>query len=269
MNSWRLLNKSSNSEYAEIFYSLQSRRSQRENKPSSVVYRSFQICEEKDCLERKRGCKRLLLLFIYYSHPTNVSSALQCYYISFRSLFLFRFVISFFFLSFFLPFTMLNHSAGWLYAQPSSFISLCVTFCYTLVPWPPTKPNGRRELEGQKEGNNKKKYISVDSALFVFLFLSEIAIHAKQRTGFSFVFVCWRWRYPRLFLLFLFFPPFLSFCSFWFFLSRLPSEILAFVYWSPPHSIRISIFMVNWLIGNQLWLFAKRVRTCHVISATK
>lgn len=157
MNSWRLLNKSSNSEYAEIFYSLQSRRSQRENKPSSVVYRSFQICEEKDCLERKRGCKRLLLLFIYYSHPTNVSSALQCYYISFRSLFLFRFVISFFFLSFFLPFTMLNHSAGWLYAQPSSFISLCVTFCYTLVPWPPTKPNGRRELEGQKEGNNKKK----------------------------------------------------------------------------------------------------------------
>ena len=144
----------------------------------------------------------------------------------FYSALLFRFL--FFFLSFFRPFTMLNHSAGWLYAQPSSFISLCVTFCYTLVPWPPTKSNGRSELEGQEEGNNKK-YISVDSALFVFLFLSQIAIHAKQRTGFSFVFVCWRWRYPRLFLLFPSPPPFLSLCYFWFFLSRLPSEILAFV----------------------------------------
>ena len=150
----------------------------------------FKYASKKTVQRERKRLQETTTLF-YLLQPSN--QCLQCaavllYFFSFL-VFIPLCYFVFLFLSFFRPFTMLNHSAGWLYAQPSSFISLCVTFCYTLVPWPPTKSNGRSELEGQEEGNNKK-YISVDSALFVFLFLSQIAIHAKQRTGFSFVFVC-------------------------------------------------------------------------------
>ena len=94
----------------------------------------FKYARKRLSRERERGCKRLLLLFIYYSHPTNVCSALQCYYISFRSLFLFRFVISFSFFSFFLSFVPLQCSTTRLVGYMLSQVHLyhCVSRFVTL-----------------------------------------------------------------------------------------------------------------------------------------
>lgn len=128
-------------------------------------------------------------LFIIAIQPMSLvrcSATIFLFVPCFYSALLFR---SFFFLSFFPLQCSTTRLVGCMLSQVHLYhcVSRFVTLWYH--GHQPNQMDGENQRD-KKKGITKKKYISVDSALFVFLFLSEIAIHAKQRTGFSFVFVC-------------------------------------------------------------------------------